>query len=223
MTVPPRRVSKGLVRAAPTPYEHLFNANFVPFNDVLNGAKSEETYSLDKVRYRSEDGGLLDVSHDMEALGRYGPDYWKKLFDDRVGKTSWPYGSGVWSKKEWILPVRPVLGIFLDGMPQAVPCFPRSCGCVNAATPAAKRVSSNHASSPVTALHLTRVGDCHAVQSQHHEQMLTHAPDCAASCHATRVTMGRCCRIFQTTTLSVCSRETATCSGRNDMAVTSWA
>lgn len=59
---------------------------------------------MDKVRYRSEDGGLLDVSHDMEALGRYGPDYWKKLFDDRVGKTSWPYGSGVWSKKEWILP-----------------------------------------------------------------------------------------------------------------------
>jgi threonine synthase len=30
--------------------------------------------------------------------------YWRKLFDSRVGKTTWPYGSGVWSKKEWVLP-----------------------------------------------------------------------------------------------------------------------
>ena len=51
-------------------------------------------------------GGLLDVEHDMEALAIYGPDYWKALFDQRVGKTTWPYGSGVWSKKEWVLPVR---------------------------------------------------------------------------------------------------------------------
>ena len=50
-------------------------------------------------------GGLLDVEHDMEALAIYGPDYWKALFDQRVGKTTWPYGSGVWSKKEWVLPV----------------------------------------------------------------------------------------------------------------------
>jgi threonine synthase len=42
----------------------------------------------------------------MEALAIYGPDYWKALFDQRVGKTTWPYGSGVWSKKEWVLPVR---------------------------------------------------------------------------------------------------------------------
>lgn len=41
----------------------------------------------------------------MEALAIYGPEYWKALFDERVGKTSWPYGSGVWSKKEWVLPV----------------------------------------------------------------------------------------------------------------------
>jgi threonine synthase len=47
------------------------------------------------------------VEHDIEALAIYGPDYWKALFDQRVGKTTWPYGSGVWSKKEWVLPVRP--------------------------------------------------------------------------------------------------------------------
>ena len=57
------------------------------------------------LRFRSP-GGLLDVEHDMEALAIYGPDYWKALFDQRVGKTTWPYGSGVWSKKEWVLPVR---------------------------------------------------------------------------------------------------------------------
>ena len=41
----------------------------------------------------------LDVQHDMEALAIYPPEYWKALFDERVGKTVWPYGSGVWSKK----------------------------------------------------------------------------------------------------------------------------
>jgi hypothetical protein len=82
-----------------------FNARFVPFKDVQAGKLSGEQYSLDTVQYRSQDGGLLDVFHDMEALGKYGPDYWKALFDGRVGTTGWPYGSGVWSKKEWVLPV----------------------------------------------------------------------------------------------------------------------
>lgn len=86
----------------------MFNSRFVPFTDVSSGTRSGEEYSLDQVIYRSGDGGLLDVDHDMEALGIYSPQYWKALFDERVGKTSWPYGSGVWSKKEWILPVRPL-------------------------------------------------------------------------------------------------------------------
>ncbi len=63
-----------------------------------------ETYSLDEVIYRSSDGGLLDVRHDMAALAQYGPEYWKAVFDARIGTTAWPYGSGVWSKKEWVLP-----------------------------------------------------------------------------------------------------------------------
>lgn len=50
-------------------------------------------------------GSLLDVQHDMEALKKYDGQYWKNLFDSRIGRTEWPYGSGVWSKKEWILPV----------------------------------------------------------------------------------------------------------------------
>lgn len=55
--------------------------------------------------YRAKDGGLLDVHHDMEALAQYGPKFWKAQFDGRVGTTKWPFGSGVWSKKEWVLPV----------------------------------------------------------------------------------------------------------------------
>lgn len=82
-----------------------FNAKFVPFKDVQQGKLSGEEYSLDQVQYRAKDGGLLDVYHDMDALKQYDAAYWKNLFDKRVGTTGWPYGSGVWSKKEWVLPV----------------------------------------------------------------------------------------------------------------------
>ncbi|GBG77579.1 hypothetical protein CBR_g24026 [Chara braunii] len=78
-----------------------FHAKYIPFSP---GRATEEDYSLDEVIYRSKYGSLLDVQHDMEALGRYDAQYWKDLFDSRVGKSHWPYGSGVWSKKEWVLP-----------------------------------------------------------------------------------------------------------------------
>jgi threonine synthase len=79
----------------------------VPFKDVQTGKPTSESYTLDQVVYRANDGGLLDVKHDMAALQQYGPEYWKTLFDARVGTTSWPFGSGVWSKKEWVLPELP--------------------------------------------------------------------------------------------------------------------
>lgn len=81
-----------------------FNAKFVPFKDVQQGKLTGEEYTLDQVQYRAKDGGLLDVYHDMDALKQYDAAYWKNLFDKRVGTTGWPYGSGVWSKKEWVLP-----------------------------------------------------------------------------------------------------------------------
>ncbi|KAK7329659.1 hypothetical protein VNO77_23832 [Canavalia gladiata] len=80
---------------------HDFTAKYVPFNA---GFDSAESYSLDEIVYRSRSGGLLDVQHDMDALRRFDGAYWRSLFDSRVGKTTWPYGSGVWSKKEWVLP-----------------------------------------------------------------------------------------------------------------------
>ncbi|KAM7515690.1 hypothetical protein LguiA_005273 [Lonicera macranthoides] len=79
-----------------------FSARYVPFNSDLS--HPPESYSLDEIVYRSRSGGLLDVQHDMEALKRFDGHYWRSLFDSRVGKTTWPYGSGVWSKKEWVLP-----------------------------------------------------------------------------------------------------------------------
>lgn len=49
-------------------------------------------------------GGLLEVSHDMEALkDRSGP-AWMRLFDERYRQNQWPYGSGVWGKREWVMP-----------------------------------------------------------------------------------------------------------------------
>lgn len=77
----------------------------MPFKKIKSGTPLDEHYSLDQVIYRAKDGGLLDVEHDMESLAIYGPEYWKAIFDARVGSTAWPYGSGVWSKKEWVLPV----------------------------------------------------------------------------------------------------------------------
>lgn len=40
----------------------------------------------------------------MNALKQFEGKYWRSLFDSRVGRNAWPYGSGVWSKKEWVLP-----------------------------------------------------------------------------------------------------------------------
>lgn len=81
-----------------------FSAWYVPFGAPADDGPSGERYSLDEIVYRSRSGGLLDVRHDVEALKKFPGSYWRALFDSRVGRTNWPYGSGVWSKKEWVLP-----------------------------------------------------------------------------------------------------------------------
>lgn len=90
--------------AEPPAGSDTFSAKYVPFEDVRSQKPSPEEYSLDQVIYRANDGGLLDVQHDMDALKEYDATYWRKLFDSRIGTTRWPYGSGVWSKKELVLP-----------------------------------------------------------------------------------------------------------------------
>lgn len=62
-------------------------------------------YSIYDVIYQCEEcGGLLDVEHDLEALKGRTPAEWKNLFDQRTRTNEWPYGSGVWGKKEWVCP-----------------------------------------------------------------------------------------------------------------------
>src|SRR5688572_9024898 len=66
---------------------------------------SQKQYDVFQVHYRCpECGGLLDVAHDLEALKQRSASEWKALFDSRIARSDWPYGSGVWGKKEWVLP-----------------------------------------------------------------------------------------------------------------------
>jgi threonine synthase len=57
-------------------------------------------YDLTQIVYRCEAcGGLLEVRHDVDALKQKEAGQWKQLFDSRLGRAS-----GVWSKKEVVLP-----------------------------------------------------------------------------------------------------------------------
>jgi threonine synthase len=65
----------------------------------------EGSYPLTQAIYRCPRcGGLLDVAHDLRALGDRSAAAWMRLFDDRYKRTTWPYGSGVWGKREWVAP-----------------------------------------------------------------------------------------------------------------------
>src|SRR5579859_1368885 len=63
------------------------------------------TYPLNSIVYHcTKCGSLLEVQHELKALARRDAQGWMKLFEDRYKSNQWPYGSGVWGKKEWILP-----------------------------------------------------------------------------------------------------------------------
>src|SRR4051812_36546014 len=62
-------------------------------------------YPINSIIYRCKVcRSPLDVQHDLKALASRGPQEWKRLFEERYKSTQWPYGSGVWGKKEWVLP-----------------------------------------------------------------------------------------------------------------------
>src|SRR4029079_12118513 len=57
-------------------------------------------YALDEIIYRcGQCNGLLEVRHDTSALLARPATEWKSLFDSRLGRES-----GVWSKREVVLP-----------------------------------------------------------------------------------------------------------------------
>ena len=49
-------------------------------------------------------GGLLEVVHDLNALQKKDASTWQNLFDQRGSNRIGANSSGVWSKKEWVLP-----------------------------------------------------------------------------------------------------------------------
>jgi threonine synthase len=64
-----------------------------------------QTYPLTSIVYQCKScQSLLEVRHDHKALSRRSAARWKELFAKRYMGTEWPYGSGVWGKKEWVLP-----------------------------------------------------------------------------------------------------------------------
>ncbi|MGA3285594.1 MAG: threonine synthase [Verrucomicrobiota bacterium] len=63
------------------------------------------TYPLNSIVYHcTRCHSLLEVQHDLKQLKRRDAQAWMKLFEDRYKSNQWPYGSGVWGKKEWVLP-----------------------------------------------------------------------------------------------------------------------
>ncbi len=77
-----------------------YKAWFQCINEQCN-----ERYPLNTIIYRCKTcDSLLEVRHDMQALASRGAKAWMKLFEDRYKSTEWPYGSGIWGKKEWVLP-----------------------------------------------------------------------------------------------------------------------
>ncbi|MEB3337206.1 MAG: threonine synthase [Leptolyngbyaceae bacterium] len=49
-------------------------------------------------------GSLLEVHHEREPLKKRSAYQWQRLIESRVGTTTWPYGSGVWGLREWVIP-----------------------------------------------------------------------------------------------------------------------
>jgi threonine synthase len=63
-------------------------------------------HELEEVVYDHE-GSLLEVHHPLEALQERSAQAWKSLFHDRLSSFDLADRSGVWSKREWVLPQIP--------------------------------------------------------------------------------------------------------------------
>ncbi|EMI23719.1 MAG: threonine synthase [Rhodopirellula sp.] len=49
-------------------------------------------------------GSLLEVYHEREPLKKKNAYQWQQLFDSRASTSKWPFGSGVWGMREWVVP-----------------------------------------------------------------------------------------------------------------------
>ena len=68
-------------------------------------AGCEAKHSIYDVIYRCPKcNSLLEVYHEREPLKKRNAYKWQQLFDSRASTTNWPYGSGVWGQREWVIP-----------------------------------------------------------------------------------------------------------------------
>lgn len=75
------------------------------FQAKLLCIECDAEYQLSEVIYRCRNcDGLLGVSHDLEPIRSVGATTWKNLFTERMGSFTKADSSGIWSKREWVLP-----------------------------------------------------------------------------------------------------------------------
>lgn len=68
-------------------------------------AGCEGKHSIYDVLYRCPKcNSLLEVYHDRAPLQDRNAYKWQQLFDSRASTTNWPFGSGVWGMREWVIP-----------------------------------------------------------------------------------------------------------------------
>lgn len=66
-----------------------------------------QNYPLDEILYLCSKpgcGGLLEVTHQLDSLQERSALEWQKVMRENLGRTDFPFNSGVWNKKDWILP-----------------------------------------------------------------------------------------------------------------------
>ena len=77
------------------------------FTSRLRCIECAQSYPLDQILYlcpKAECQGLLEVSHDIEALKKYSASRWQEAMRQNLSRRDFPFDSGVWNKKEWVLP-----------------------------------------------------------------------------------------------------------------------
>lgn len=75
------------------------------FHTELRCMDCSSVYPIDSVLFRCPAcDGLLDVHHDVKPLKEISASEWKNRFEQRFRTAPYPLNSGVWGKKEWVLP-----------------------------------------------------------------------------------------------------------------------
>ena len=99
----PVPIARGASARAPGTSYSGWVMSYNAWFQCINGCPGQ--FSLREVIYRCPScGDLLEVQHDFDALRSRSGAAWMQLFDDRYRRNTYPYGSGVWGKKEWVVP-----------------------------------------------------------------------------------------------------------------------